>query len=228
MIEQLSGTRGLGVHIEEGMEDYFDRQFTRKHGGKLNAIALGSSGDTGPNLLWHWENGVSQAKLHPKLWFIMVGGNDLFDKKCTDRFVMANVLNVARRIFEDQPETKIVIHGITPRKDYLDSKSQELGHLWNHAQGVNLQIRKFIKTHSSRIYFMNLGQVLMANRHLKGRTFLDSNLIADGMNPTPKGMEKWGDLVKKKVTVILHGFDMSKHRHQFKDKEEKAEDINGS
>lgn len=46
MIEQLSGTRGLGVHIEEGMEAYFDRQFTRKHGGKLNAIALGSSGDT--------------------------------------------------------------------------------------------------------------------------------------------------------------------------------------
>jgi len=228
MIEQLSGTRGLGVHIEEGMEAYFDRQFTRKHGGKLNAIALGSSGDTGPNLLWHWENGVSQAKLHPKLWFIMVGGNDLFGKKCTDRFVMANVLNVAKRIFEDQPESKIVIHGITPRKDYLDSKSQELGHSWNHAQGVNLQIRKFIKTHSSRIYFMNLGQVLMANRHLKGRTFLDSNLIADGMNPTPKGMEKWGDLVKKKVSVILHGFDMSKHRHQFKDKEEKVEDTTGS
>ena len=46
MIEQLSGTRGLGINIEEGMEAYFDQQFTRKHGGNLNSIALGSSGDT--------------------------------------------------------------------------------------------------------------------------------------------------------------------------------------
>jgi len=46
MIEQLSGSRGLGVNFEEGTEEYFERQFTRKNGGKFNAIALGSSGDT--------------------------------------------------------------------------------------------------------------------------------------------------------------------------------------
>jgi hypothetical protein len=46
MIEQLSGTRGLGVKVQEGMEEYFERQFTKKNGGKFNAIALGSSGDT--------------------------------------------------------------------------------------------------------------------------------------------------------------------------------------
>jgi lysophospholipase L1-like esterase len=156
----------------------------------------------------------------------MVGGNDLFEKKCTDRFVMANVLNVAKRIFEDQPEAKIVVHGITPRKDYPDSKSQELGHLWNRAQGINLKVRKFIKEHSSRIYYMNLGQVLTANRQLKGRTYLDASLIADGTNPTPKGMQKWGDLVKKKINPILHGFDMDKHRKQHKDdkKKENTED----
>jgi hypothetical protein len=46
MIEQLGGTRGLGVDGAEGMEDYFEKTFTRKGGGKVNAIALGSSGDT--------------------------------------------------------------------------------------------------------------------------------------------------------------------------------------
>jgi len=46
MIEQLSGTRGLGVQTVDGMEDYFEKKFTNKHGGKINAIALGSSGDT--------------------------------------------------------------------------------------------------------------------------------------------------------------------------------------
>jgi len=236
MIEQLSGTRGLGAESVEGMEEYFERKFTKKKNGgaKFSAIALGSSGDTGPNLLWHWENGIQQANLRPKLWFIMVGGNDLFIDKCTDRFVMANVLNVAKRIFEDQPEAKIVIHGITPRKDTPrkdgkdrpDSKSNALGHMWNRAQGVNLEVRKFIKIHSSRIYFMNVGQTLLANGGMKGRKFLDPNLIRDGINPTPKGMEKWADLVVKKLTPILRGFDMEKHRNQ--NKKDKKESKDGS
>jgi len=155
----------------------------------------------------------------------MVGRNDLFETRCTDQFVMANVLNVAKRIFEERPEATIVIHGIIPRKDNLDSKSQELGNLWNRAQGVNLQIRKFIKKHSSRIFFMNLGQVLMANRHLNGRLRVDLKLMADGINPTPKGIMKWGDLLKKKVTVILHGFDRDKHRHQHKDEKKDEKEI---
>ena len=172
--------------------------------------------EKGPNLLWHWENGIQQAKLRPKLWFIMVGTNDLFVNKCTDRFVMANILNIAKRIFEDQPEAKIVIHGIIPRKDDPDSKADSLGHLWNRAQGVNLQVRKWIKIHSSRIFFMNVGQILMENGGMKGRKFLDPHLIGDNMNPTPEGMQKWGDLVVKKLIPILKGFDMEKHRKNAK------------
>lgn len=216
MIEQLSGTHGLGAEMVEGMEEYFEGTFMKKNGGKFNAIALGSSGDTGPNLLWHWENGIQQAKLRPKLWFIMVGTNDLFVNKCTDRFVMANILNIAKRIFEDQPEAKIVIHGIIPRKDDPDLKSDALGHLWNRAQGVNLQVRKWIKIHSSRIFFMNVGQILMENGGMKGRKFLDPHLIGDNMNPTPEGMQKWGDLVVKKLIPTLKGFDMEKHRKKNK------------
>ena len=63
---------------------------------------------------------------------------------------------------------------------------------------------------------MNVGQILMANGGMKGRKFLDPNLIGDGINPTPKGMEKWGDLVLKKLTPIIRGFDMKKHRDQHK------------
>lgn len=46
MVEQLSGSRDLGATLLDQMEGYFDKTFTRKHGGKFNAIALGSSGDT--------------------------------------------------------------------------------------------------------------------------------------------------------------------------------------
>lgn len=214
MIEHLSGTSGLGVTTVDGMKDYFEQKFSKKHGGEFNAIALGSSGDTGPNLLWHWENGIQQAKLRPKLWFIMTGGNDLFINKCTDRFVMANILNVAKRIFEDQPDAKIVIHGISPRIDDPNSKSYHLGKLWHRAQGVNLAVLKWVNAHSSRIYFMNAGQVLTGKGTSKGRKNLDPHLIKDGINPTAEGVRTWGDMVVRKLIPILKGFDAEKHRKQ--------------
>lgn len=167
-------------------------------------------------MLWHWENGIQQAKLRPKLWFIMVGGNDLFINKCTDRFVMANILNVAQRIFEDQPDAKIVIHGISPRVDNPDSESYRLGKLWHRAQGVNLAVLKWINSHSSRIYFMNAGQVLTGKGISKGRNELDPHLIQDRINPTAEGVRTWGDMVVKKLIPILKGFDAEKHRKQTK------------
>jgi lysophospholipase L1-like esterase len=145
----------------------------------------------------------------------MVGGNDLYVNKCNDQFVMANVMNVAKRIFEDQPDAKIVLHGIIPRKDDLDAKSNDLGHAWNRAQGINLDVRKFIKTHSSRIFYMNFGQTLMVNGGMKGRKSVDPSLIS-GIYPTPKGMQKWGDLAVKKLAPILKGFDMTEHRKKTK------------
>ena len=46
MVEQLSGSRGLGKEMMNGMEDYFETTFRKNRGGKYNALALGSSGDT--------------------------------------------------------------------------------------------------------------------------------------------------------------------------------------
>jgi len=224
LVEQLSGSRNLGKEMVDGMEEYFETTFNRKNGGKFNALALGSSGDTGPNLLWHWENGIKQANLRPKLWFIAVGGNDIYVNKCTDRFVQANILNVAKRIFEDQPDAKIVVHGIIPQKDDIKSKSNDLGHLWNRAQGVNLDVRKFIKTHSSRIYYLNVGQTLMTTGGMKGRAKVNTHYI-DGIYPTAAGMKKWADLVAKKLAPILKGFDMAAHKKKAKaDKDQKEKE----
>jgi len=227
MVEQLSGSRDLGESMLDGMEPYFEKTFRKRRGGKFNALALGSSGDTGPNLLWHWENGIQQANLRPKLWFIVVGGNDLYVNKCKDEFVMASVLNVAKRIFDDQPDAKIVVHGIIPRKDDLEAKSNNLGDLWNRAQGTNLHVRKFIKKHSSRIHFMNLGQVLMGHGGFKGRKAVNPQLI-QGIYPTPKGMQTWGNLAVKKLTPIIRGFDREAHRKKTKKPDPAAENNLGA
>jgi lysophospholipase L1-like esterase len=174
----------------------------------------------GPNLLWHWENGIMQANLKPKVWFIMVGGNDLFESHCTDRFVQANVLNVLKRIYEYQPDAQFVVHGIVPRKDNLDSVSNALGHLWDRAQGINLLFKKFAK-HSSRVTFLNAGQKFTAGKGDKGRGSLDTRMIKNGNVPTLKGMTEWGNKVESKIREVMRGFDKSR----LKKKNEEGERI---
>ncbi|KAL3923985.1 MAG: hypothetical protein SGILL_001323 [Bacillariaceae sp.] len=216
-IEMLGGTLGLGVEGATGMEDYFEKKFTKNGGGKLNAIALGSSGDTGPNLLWHWENGIAQANLKPKIWFLMVGGNDLFESQCTDRFVQANVLNVLKRIYEYQPDAQFIVHGIMPRKDNVDAQSNTLGHLWDRAQGINLLLKKFTK-HSSRVTFLNAGLKFTSGKAEKGRGSIDPSMVQKGnVNPTTKGMKVWGDYVEKKIMEAIQGFDKSRLKQKGKD-----------
>jgi lysophospholipase L1-like esterase len=46
IIERWNGTRHMGTHPMEGMREIFESKFTRKGGGTLEGLALGSSGDT--------------------------------------------------------------------------------------------------------------------------------------------------------------------------------------
>jgi len=145
----------------------------------------------------------------------MVGGNDLFVSKCTDRFVQANVLNVLKRIYEYQPDARFIVHGIVPRKDNIDSQSDALGHLWDRAQGINLLLKKFSK-HSAQVTYVNAGPKFLMVKGDKGRGHLDPSMMTNGNVPTMKGMTVWGDYIEGKIREVIHGFDKSRLKQKVK------------
>jgi len=140
--------------------------------------------------------------INPKLWFISIGTNDLFEQKCTDRFVVANILNVIKMIHELKPDANFIIHGILPRKDNPDSKSQFLRTKWKYAQAINTEIRKFTE-HSSRLWYIQAGPLFLEETESKGRRAIIPDLLEDGVHPTQKGLEVWGDYIVKRVHEIL-------------------------
>ena len=255
MIERWNGTHTMGTHILADERSVFEQKFTKRGGGRLEGLALGTSGDTvrcrfssrkfillclnlsiwlydncwafliiflslflllcfclrtndntpkGPNVLWHLQNGVLEP-LKPKVWMILVGMNDLYDLKCTNRFVVANILNVVKAISDHQPDAQFVLHGILPRKDKPSSKSQFLGAVWQRAQAVNLQLRKFCE-HKINMHYMQAGPLFFAEekRDDKGRRQIDPEMMEDGIHPTAKGFEVWGDHIVKLVESIVH------------------------
>merc|ERR1712196_243173 len=103
-----------------------------------------------------------------------------------------------KTIFEMRPDASFVIHGILPRKDNPDSKSQFLKKKWKYAQAINTQIRKFCE-HSARLYYMQAGALFLEETESKGRRQIDRKLLEDGIHPTKRGMEVWGDYIVKRV-----------------------------
>jgi lysophospholipase L1-like esterase len=152
-------------------------------------------------LFWHLAHGVLEP-LHPKVWLILIGTNDLFDSKCTERFVVANILNVLKTIQEQRPDAQFLIHGILPRKEDPTKKSQFLGHLWKRTQSINFQLRKFCEKYEN-INYLQGGSFFMEETDVRGRRQIDKNMIEDGVHPTEKGLEVWGDYIVKRVTKIL-------------------------
>lgn len=46
IVEQWNGTQSMGTNVIPGMREPFEKRFTIKGGGDLEALALGCSGDT--------------------------------------------------------------------------------------------------------------------------------------------------------------------------------------
>lgn len=162
----------------------------------------------GPNLLWHIQNGMINS-LNPRLWFISIGTNDLFVEKCTDRFVVASILNVVKMIHDLKPDANFIIHGILPRKDDPKSKSQFLKSKWKYAQAINTQVRKFCEN-SPRLWYMQAGPLFLEETERKGRRAIDEKLLEDGIHPTRKGLEVWGDYMVKRINQILQEIEERK------------------
>ena len=171
----------------------------------------------GPNLLWHVKNGLID-NLNPKIWFIMIGTVDIFNDNCSEKSVIANVLNVVKEINERRPEALFVIHGIMPRLDEpTKSKSMFLGKTWKRAQDVNHKLKKFCNKYANMHYIQG-GELMLVDSKVRGRAKIDSKMVEDGVHPTIQGYEKWGDYLQVKLDEVYKLFEKFLAQHSKKKK----------
>jgi len=90
----------------------FNKQF--KGDSKIRGLPLGIAGDTTSNVLWRIQNGEMPDYLNPKIWWIVLGTNDLAMKQCSEEVVLMGILRVIEEILEQKPDAKIVVNSILP------------------------------------------------------------------------------------------------------------------
>ncbi len=131
VVEAMDG-RWLGKHIigstqkqQSGknfpmINETFEKLFRKDKGGDLEGVALGIAGDTTSNVLWRIMNDEMPYDFNPKVWWLVLGMNDLTRMQCSEEIVVLGILRVVEEIRLRKPDAKIVINSLLPMINYQD------------------------------------------------------------------------------------------------------------
>lgn len=115
IVEEMDG-RWMGVEREgelKHLKSIFDERFNKKKGGKLSGVALGIAGDATPNVLFRLMNGEMSQKLHPKIYWLTLGMNDLSRMQCSEEVTVLGILRVVEEIINNT-NSYVVINSLFP------------------------------------------------------------------------------------------------------------------
>ena len=134
------------------------------------------------NLLWRLQHGELPDELSSKVWWILIGSNDLGRTGCTEEETVLGILRVAEYVHARQADHVIVLQGILPRSNRLDGRLLEEEEkieddvnnekkdattpsstkrvrredeppLWPSIVSINEQLKKFCELHDHLVYF---------------------------------------------------------------------------
>eukprot|EP00804_Cyclotella_cryptica_P011293 CCRYP_007782-RA/>CCRYP_007782-RA protein AED:0.02 eAED:0.02 QI:779/1/1/1/1/1/2/362/374 len=102
------------------MLDYqtFEKYFRKEKGAPYEGVALGIAGDTASNVLWRIQHDEMPHDFLPKVWWILIGMNDLTRMQCSEEIVVLGILRVVEEIRLRKPDAKIVINSLLPMLNY--------------------------------------------------------------------------------------------------------------
>jgi lysophospholipase L1-like esterase len=181
---------------------------------KLNMVALGCSGDTTNQLLYHLMHGVLPPKLQPKVFVLMIGTNNLGPQwGCNARTTLAGILHVAQHLHKERPQATVVLHSLLPRTD-ADGEAGPLNRYWSQILWINLQLQKFSALHPEWRFTNPNSKLLRADKRAPYKVALKPGVMPDGLHPSPEGYEIWSRELTKVVARALEEHDKRQAKNE--------------
>jgi lysophospholipase L1-like esterase len=200
--EHWNGTRSMGTRGP--FPEYravFDEYFDRATGASLQGLALGSSGDTTNHLLWHLQHGLIPDSLRPRVWFLLIGTNNMGRDSCSKRSTLSGVLNVLDVMLATRPGTPVLVHGLLPRNDRWQGATAQdfsLGQYWINIQWINGELQRFCQL-QEHCHYMEATHLFLRTDSVSGEEQVNDILMSDALHPNEQGYREWGPLIVEQV-----------------------------
>mmetsp|Transcript_4999 Transcript_4999/g.7712 ORF Transcript_4999/g.7712 Transcript_4999/m.7712 type:complete len:176 (+) Transcript_4999:311-838(+) len=168
-----------------------------------------------PNLLWRLQNGELPANLHPAVFWVLIGTNDLGVSWCAPELVLIGILRVVEELLEKRPAATIVINGIFPlafdKRGYVN-RPESRNHarrgqrlrppVWKSVEAINDQLRRYSKKHDRVVYF-ETNKFFVDPDAEDNDLQLNSEFMYDSLHFNSKGYELWAKEIVKTLKPIL-------------------------
>lgn len=159
-----------------------------KYFGDLRRVNLGLGWNCSQHVLWELEN-IQADKISPKAVMLMIGTNNIGNKKNTPEETAFGNAAVIRKVHALWPNAKILVLGIFPRGNLKDDPLRAI------IQETNQKIEKLADRQN--VFFLDIGE-----RFLNEDGTLPKNIAYDFLHLTPDGYEIWG----KSVAPLLRSW----------------------
>lgn len=160
-----------------------------KHWGSYRAVNMGIGGDRTQNVLWRLQNGELDG-YKAKLFVVMIGTNNLFDKKTEPAEVAAGIKAIIDLIQAKQPQAKILLLGIFPRGEKPNPGREKIA-------ATNELISKF---QGGAVHYMDFGA-----KFLEPDGTISKEVMKDYLHLAPKGYDIWAEAIAAKVKEFAGG-----------------------
>lgn len=173
----------------------------------------------------------------PKVWWLLIGANDLVRGQCSEEAVVVGILRLADEISMKRPGSIVVIQGLLPRSSFADgalshthTESKSLhyrphrkeyfktGHypLWPSIKVINAELERFCEKHehmvyfdASRLFFGNLGNEYFQS---SDSTLLKELYMSDFAHPSVQGYRILAKVMGKELNRIIYDNDEDNHK----------------
>jgi N-acetylglucosamine-6-sulfatase len=160
-----------------------------KHWGSYRAVNMGIGGDRTQNVLWRLQNGELDG-YKAKLFVVMIGTNNLWDKKAEPADAAAGVKAIIDLIQAKQPQAKILLLSIFPRGEKPNPGRDKI-------TATNALISKY---QGGAVHYMDISA-----KFLEPDGTISKEVMHDSLHLGPKGFDIWAEAIREKVKELTGG-----------------------
>jgi lysophospholipase L1-like esterase len=141
-----------------------------------------------PNLLYRIANG-GIADLHPNVWWVLIGTNDLGHTGCSEESIVAGNIAIVQELQRLRPTTtttRIVLNSILPRQSLFQPSIDR----------INEGLQCYADS-TPGVEFFNATDIFWdaKNQTLRG--------LPDQLHPSVEGSQVWGTAIVQKVLDLI-------------------------
>jgi N-acetylglucosamine-6-sulfatase len=186
-IKTMEGEIDVGVVGDSITARWRGGESWKKHWGAYRAVNMGIGGDRTQNVLWRLQNGELDG-YKAKLFVVMIGTNNLFDRKTEPADAAAGIKAIIDLIQTKQPQAKILLLGIFPRGEKPNPGRDKIA-------ATNELISKY---QGGAVHYMDIGA-----KFLEPDGTISKEVMHDSLHLAPKGYDIWAEAIGAKVKELV-------------------------